>query len=61
MLLPPDRARLGQRRLPVDVFGSGFVELAKRVAPSLPLYAGAAALLAQRPRHLVVAERDAAL
>src|SRR5258706_14640692 len=28
----------------VDVFGSGFVALAKRVAPSPPLYAGAAAL-----------------
>jgi predicted anti-sigma-YlaC factor YlaD len=29
----------------VDLFSTGFVTLARRVAPSLPLYAGAAALL----------------
>ena len=45
----------------VDVFGSGFVELAKRVAPSLPLYAGAAALLVSALGLWWWAERDAAL
>src|SRR5436309_6019905 len=30
----------------INLFGSGFVSLVQRVAPSLPLYAGAAALLA---------------
>jgi len=45
----------------VDVFGSGFVELAKRVAPSLPLYAGAAALLVSALGIWWWAERDAAL
>ena len=45
----------------VDVFGSGFVELAKRVAPSLPLYAGAAALLLSALGIWWWAERDAAL
>lgn len=45
----------------VDVFGSGFVALAKRVAPSLPLYAGAAALLLSALGIWWWAERDAAL
>jgi len=45
----------------VDVFGSGFVALAKRVAPSLPLYAGAAALLVSALGIWWWAERDAAL
>jgi anti-sigma factor RsiW len=45
----------------VDVFGSGFVALAKRVAPSLPLYAGAAALLISALAIWWWAERDAAL
>ena len=45
----------------VDVFGSGFAELAKRVAPSLPLYAGAAALLLSALGIWWWAERDAAL
>lgn len=45
----------------VNVFGSGFVSLARRVAPSLPLYAGAAALLASALVLWWWAERDAAL
>ena len=45
----------------VNVFGSGFVSLAKRVAPSLPLYAGAAALLVSALAVWWWAERDAAL
>jgi hypothetical protein len=45
----------------VDVFGSGFVALAKRVAPSLPLYVGAAALLVSALGIWWWAERDAAL
>jgi anti-sigma factor RsiW len=45
----------------VDVFGSGFVALAKRIAPSLPLYAGAAALLVSAVGIWWWAERDAAL
>lgn len=45
----------------VNVFGSGFVSLAKRVAPSLPLYAGAAALLVSALGLWWWAERDAAL
>jgi anti-sigma factor RsiW len=45
----------------VDVFGSGVVALAKRVAPSLPLYAGAAALLVSALGIWWWAERDAAL
>ena len=45
----------------VDVFGSGFVALAKRVAPSLPLYAAAAALLLSALGIWWWAERDAAL
>jgi anti-sigma factor RsiW len=45
----------------VNVFGSGFVSLARRVAPSLPLYAGALALLASALGIWWWAERDAAL
>ena len=45
----------------VNVFGDGFVALAKRVAPSLPLYAGAAALLVSALGIWWWAERDAAL
>jgi anti-sigma factor RsiW len=45
----------------VNVFGSGFVSLAKRVAPALPLYAGAAALLVSALGIWWWAERDAAL
>jgi anti-sigma factor RsiW len=45
----------------VNVFGSGFVSLAKRVAPALPLYAGAAALLVSALGLWWWAERDAAL
>ena len=45
----------------VDVFGSGFVALARRVAPALPLYAGAAALLVSALGIWWWAERDAAL
>ena len=43
------------------VFGSGFVALARRVMPSLPLYAGAAALLASALGIWWWAEKDAAL
>jgi collagenase-like PrtC family protease len=45
----------------VNVFGGGFVSLAKRVAPALPLYAGAAALLVSALGIWWWAERDAAL
>jgi predicted anti-sigma-YlaC factor YlaD len=45
----------------VDLFGSAFVSLVRRVAPSLPLYAGAAALLATALAIWWWAERDAAL
>jgi predicted anti-sigma-YlaC factor YlaD len=45
----------------VDLFGSAFVTLVRRVAPSLPLYAGAAALLASALGIWWWAERDAAL
>jgi len=45
----------------VDLFGSGLVALVRRVAPSLPLYAGAAALLASALGIWWWAERDAAL
>jgi len=45
----------------VDLFGSGFVAFVRRVAPSLPLYAGAAALLASALGLWWWAERDAAL
>jgi collagenase-like PrtC family protease len=45
----------------VTVFGSGFVSLAKRAAPALPLYAGAAALLLSALGIWWWAERDAAL
>ena len=45
----------------VNVVGSGFVSLAKRAAPSLPLYVGAAALLVSALGIWWWAERDAAL
>jgi anti-sigma factor RsiW len=45
----------------INVFGSGFVSLVQRVAPSLPLYAGAAALLVSAIGIWWWAERDAAL
>jgi len=45
----------------VDVVGSGFVALAKRVAPALPLYVGAAALLVSALGLWWWAERDATL
>src|SRR3954468_7013410 len=45
----------------VNVFGSGFVSLARRIAPSLPLYAGAAGLLVSALGIWWWAERDAAL
>ena len=45
----------------VNLFGSGFVSLARRVAPSLPLYAGALALLVSALGIWWWAERDAAL
>jgi predicted anti-sigma-YlaC factor YlaD len=45
----------------VNVVGSGFVALAKRVAPALPLYVGAAALLVSALGLWWWAERDAAL
>ena len=45
----------------VGGLGVGFVSLARRVAPSLPLYAGALALLASALGIWWWAERDAAL
>jgi hypothetical protein len=45
----------------VNLFGTGFVSLARRVAPSLPLYAGALALLVSALGIWWWAERDAAL
>ena len=45
----------------VNVVGGGFVALARRVAPSLPLYAGALALLVSALGIWWWAERDAAL
>jgi anti-sigma factor RsiW len=45
----------------VNILGNGFVALAKRVAPAVPLYAGAAALLAAALGIWWWAERDAAL
>lgn len=45
----------------VNVFGSGLVSLARRVAPSVPLYAGAAALLGSALAIWWWAERDTAL
>ena len=45
----------------VDLFGSALVTLVRRVAPSLPLYGGAAALLASALGIWWWAERDAAL
>ena len=44
-----------------NVFGGSVVSLAKRVLPSLPLYAGAAALLVSALGIWWWAERDAAL
>jgi anti-sigma factor RsiW len=45
----------------VNVFGTGFVSLARRAAPALPLYVGAAALLISALGIWWWAERDAAL
>ena len=45
----------------VDLLGSGLVTFARRIAPSLPLYAGAAAVLATALGIWLWAERDAAL
>jgi len=45
----------------VDLFGSGLVTLVRRVAPSLPLYGGAAALLASALAVWWWAERDVTL
>ena len=45
----------------VDLFGSGLVALVHSVAPSLPLYAGAALLLVSALGLWWWAERDAAL
>ncbi len=45
----------------VDLFGSSAVDVARRVAPSLPLYAGAALLLVSALGIWWWAERDAAL
>jgi predicted anti-sigma-YlaC factor YlaD len=45
----------------VDLMGTGLVSFARRVAPSLPLYAGAAAVLATALAIWWWAERDAAL
>ncbi len=44
-----------------NLVGSGFVAFVRRVAPSLPLYAGAAVLLASALGLWWWAERDAAL
>ena len=44
-----------------ELFGSGLVTLIRRVAPSLPLYAGAAALLASALAVWWWAERDVSL
>jgi len=43
----------------VDLFENGLVTFARRVAPSLPLYAGAAGLLATALGIWWWAERDA--
>jgi hypothetical protein len=45
----------------VDLFGTGIVAIARRVAPSLPVYAGALALLATALGLWWWAERDATL
>ena len=45
----------------IDLFGTGLVTLARRVAPSLPLYAGATAVLATALLIWWWAERDATL
>ena len=51
----------GVSRDAVDLFGSGFVMVVRRVAPSVPLYAGAALLLVSALGVWWWAERDAAL
>ncbi len=45
----------------VDLFGSGLIVIARRVAPSVPLYAGAALLLASALGIWWWAEKDATL
>jgi len=45
----------------VNLFGTGFATFARRIVPSLPRYAGAAALLATALGIWWWAERDAAL
>jgi predicted anti-sigma-YlaC factor YlaD len=45
----------------VEIFGSGVVALARRIAPSVPLYAGAAAVLLSALGIWWWAERDATL
>jgi len=45
----------------VDLLGTGLVSLVRRIAPSLPLYAGAAALLASALAVWWWAERDVTL
>jgi len=45
----------------VDLFGTGLATFARRVAPSLPVYAGATAVLAAALGIWWWAERDAAL
>ncbi len=45
----------------VDLFGTGFMTLARRVAPNVPLYAGAMALLVTAVGLWWWAERDATL
>ncbi len=45
----------------IELFGTGFVTFVQRAVPSLPLYAGAAALLASALGIWWWAERDAAL
>ena len=51
----------GVSRDVVDLFGSGFLVFARRVTPSLPLYAGSALLLVSALGIWWWAERDAAL
>jgi anti-sigma factor RsiW len=45
----------------VNLFGTGLMTFARRIAPSLPLYTGAAAVLAMALAIWWWAERDAAL
>ena len=61
MLLHRTGLAARQQRRGRTSFGSGFVALARRVAPALPLYAGAAALLVSALGIWWWAERDAAL